>query len=320
MGTTRLWRDGAVALEGFPVADISDHTARDDSRVWADFVSPTEQDLAAIAEELDIHPLTVEDAVHEFQRTRLTRFENHGFLALHAIAIDEQGEVTDAPITAFLTKRALVTVHGPEFDMTPITERWDKERRLLSAGVPALVWALLDHVVDGHFAAAQELDSRLDVLEDDLFDENGGDGDVQRRSFAVRKSLTQLRKVATPTREIVATLLHREPVLPREIAPYYQDVFDHTVRVIEWADTMREVVGTVLETHVALQGNRANAIMKQVTSWAAIIAVPTAITGFFGQNVPFPGEGEPAGVVVSSVLIVTASAALYAGFKRRGWL
>ena len=102
--------------------------------------------------------------------------------------------------------------------------------------------------------------------------------------------------------------------------PYYQDVYDHVLRASEWTESLRDLVSTIVETNLTLQGNRLNTITKKVTSWAAIIAVPTAITGFYGQNVPYPGFAQESGFITSSILILVLSGALYLAFKRRNWL
>jgi len=143
--------------------------------------------------------------------------------------------------------------------------------------------------VDGHFATVQQLDEALEGLEDLLFDERPHGAEVQRRSFELRKSLVVLRRLVLPMREVVNSLLRRDPGLVDEaMGPYFQDVYDHVLRATEWTESLRDLVSTVLETNLTIQGNRQNAIMKKVTSWAAIIAVPTAVTGFYGMNVPLP--------------------------------
>jgi magnesium transporter len=122
-------------------------------------------------------------------------------------------------------------------------------------------------------------------------------------------------------REVVNTLMRRDiGLVTDELMPYYQDVYDHVLRATEWTESLRDLVNTILETNLTIQGNRLNIITKQVTSWAAIIAVPTAITGFYGQNVPFPGFAHHAGFVTSSALIVVLSFVLYLVFKRKEWL
>ena len=104
------------------------------------------------------------------------------------------------------------------------------------------------------------------------------------------------------------------------MVPYFQDVYDHVLRVSEWTDSLRDLVSTILDTNVSIQGNRMNLIMKKVTSWAAIIAVPTAITGFYGQNLPYPGFAADWGFWMSTGLIVALSGGLYLAFKKRDWL
>jgi magnesium transporter len=102
--------------------------------------------------------------------------------------------------------------------------------------------------------------------------------------------------------------------------PYYQDVYDHVLRATEWTESLRDLVTTILETNLTIQGNRMNVITKKVTSWAAIIAVPTFVTGFYGMNVPYPGFGKPSGVIVAAVLMVGIAAVLYVIFRKRDWL
>src|SRR5438552_7769675 len=104
------------------------------------------------------------------------------------------------------------------------------------------------------------------------------------------------------------------------MGPYYQDVYDHVLRATEWTESLRDLVTTILETNLTIQGNRLNVITKKVTSWAAIIAVPTAITGFYGQNVPYPGFGHASGFYTSTAVTIGASAVLYVIFRRKEWL
>lgn len=322
MLTTRLYSGGSLKSQGFPVHDISDHIAETGCTVWADFVSPTADDLAAIADELGLHPLAVEDAVHEHQRPKLDRYDTHLFLATYGLELDaESGELTAHEITAFITPHALVTVHGPDFDMKTVVKRWDDDVDLSQHGVAFLLWGLLDVVVDGHSAIAEQLDTAVEMLEDALFDEKPREKEVQRRSFEFRKSLVKLRRLVMPMREVVNTVLRRDlQTLDHSMEPYFQDIYDHVLRVSEQTESLRDLVSTILETNLSIQSNRMNLIMKKVTSWAAIIAVPTAVTGFFGQNVKFAGFGTTWGLWFSVGLMVAASVALYLGFKKRDWI
>jgi magnesium transporter len=109
-------------------------------------------------------------------------------------------------------------------------------------------------------------------------------------------------------------------VVTDDLMPYYQDVYDHVLRAAEWTESLRDLVNSILETNLTIQGNRLNVITKKVTSWAAIIAVPTLITGYYGMNVPYPGFSEPVGFAVSVAVIVIAAVVLYLVFKRKDWL
>ncbi|MFJ2612904.1 magnesium transporter CorA family protein [Streptomyces sp. NPDC087529] len=144
---------------------------------------------------------------------------------------------------------------------------------------------------------------------------------VQRRVFALRKSLVQLRRVMLPMREVVNGLMRPGlHLITDPLVPYYQDVYDHVLRATEWTESLRDLVASVMETNLSVQANRMNLIMKKVTSWAAIIAVPAVITGYYGQNLPYPGFGRQSGFITSSAVIVVLSAVLYLTFKRKDWL
>lgn len=322
MATTRLYSNGVLKKTDFPVADISDYIVENGCTVWADFVSPSAEDLAAIEEELSLHPLAIEDAVHDHQRAKLDRYDTHFFLAAYAVNFNEQtGELTKSEIKAFITPHALITVHGPEFDMSRVVRRWDDDPDLAEHGVAFLLWGLLDVIVDEHFDTVQQLDAAIEKLEDALFDEKPRDKEVQKQSFEVRKSLVELRRVVLPMREVVNTLLRRDlDGIDPAMAPYFQDVYDHVLRATDSTDSLRDLVSTILDTNLSIQSNRMNLIMKKVTSWAAIIAVPTAITGFFGQNLTFIGFGTVWGAWASLGLIIVTSGALYFSFKKRDWV
>lgn len=323
MARNRLYRSGVLEKENFPIAECSDHLADPDAVIWLDFCEPSAEDLATVAEELNLHALAIEDAVNHHERPKLDRYDDHLFVSAYAVELDTTtGELATSEIAVFVTSQALVTVRKSEgFDIDSVVGRWDDSPDLAKCGVPFLLWGLLDKVVDDHFDAVQSLDTEIEELEDLLFDDQPRNSEVQRRSFELRKSLVQLRRVVLPMREVINSLIRRDlHVVDGTMAPYYQDVYDHVLRVTEWTESLRDLVSTILETNLSIQGNRLNSIMKKVTSWAAIIAVPTAITGFYGQNVPYPGFSAHSGFITSSILIVVLSGALYWAFRRRDWV
>jgi magnesium transporter len=320
---TRLYRDGVLVSEGFPVAEVSEHVADPSSVVWFDFCEPSADDLSSISEELGLHPLAVEDAVQEHQRPKLDRYASHLFVTAYSVGLDAvSGQLALHEVAAFVTANALVTVRKDEsFDIDQVTARWDQSPDLAKYGVGFLLYGLLDYVVDTHFDAAQALDTQIEGLEDQLFDDAPKDKEMQRRTFRLRKSLVTLRRVVLPMREEVNSLLRRDlHVVDPAMQPYYQDVYDHVLRASEWTDSLRDLVTTIFETHLNQRSNRLNVIMKQVTGWAAIIAVPTAVTGFYGQNVPYPGFGQQSGFWTSAVVTLLLSGLLFLLFRRKDWL
>jgi magnesium transporter len=320
---TRAYRNGELVEEGFDVAKVSDHLDVEGTVVWLDMLHPSAEDLQVLVEELGLHPLAVEDAVNAHQRAKLDSYDDHLFLASYVARVDDAtAELTVHEIDAFVTDRAVVTVRkSPELAVEPLLARWDSDKKLASSGVGYLLWGLLDLLVDGHFQAVQQIDEQLDELEDTLFDERPRTRELQRRSFEVRKSLVLLRRVVLPMREVINSLLRRDlGVVDARMQPYYQDVYDHVLRASEWTESLRDLVSTILETNLTLQGNRLNVVMRNLTSWASILAVTTAITGYYGQNVPYPGFGKHSGFVASTALLAGATVGMYVYFKRRGWL
>jgi magnesium transporter len=320
---TRLYRDGRLEREGFPVAEISDHLADEAVTIWLDLRDPDRADLAVLSEEFGLHPLAVEDAVNEHQRPKLDRYRTHLFLSAYGAQLDPvSGELINSELAAFITERALITVRKDDgLDIGAVADRWDASPDLARFGVGYLVYGLLDFIVDGHFEAVQSLDDAVEELEDQLFSDIPGDLQIQRRSFRLRKSLVLLRRIVIPMREVTNALMRRDlHVVADDLMPYYQDVYDHVLRAAEWTDSLRDLVTSILETNLTIQGNRMNVITKKVTSWAAIIAVPTFITGFYGMNVPYPGFSHQAGLASSVALMLVCGLVLYVVFRRRDWL
>ena len=320
---TRLYRGGVLEAEGFPVDDISEHLKDPTAVIWLDLRDPDREDLAVLATEFGLHPLAIEDAVHEHERPKLDRYRSHLFMTAYGVQLStETGELHTSELAAFITPRALITVRKDDgLDIGSVVAYWDASPDLAKAGVGYLLWGLIDNIVDGHFAAVQSLDETIEGLEDQLFDDQARDRDVQRRTFALRKSLVLLRRVVLPMREVVNSLLRRDlHVVEDPMQPYYQDVYDHVLRATEWTESLRDLVTTILETNLTIQGNRLNVITKKVTSWAAIIAVPTLITGYYGMNVPYPGFGQHWGVLASALIMIVGVVGLYLIFRRRDWL
>ena len=321
---TRLYRGGSLVAEGFAAEEISERlAAQDDAVVWLDLFDPDTGDLAILTQEFGLHPLAVEDAVLDHQRPKLDRYPSHLFLNVYAVAFDQDDStLTLSEMSAFITPRALITVRKADFDVDTVIARWDANPELTHVGVGFLVHGWLDAVVDGHYRAGQEIDDAADVLEDALFGPRPP-LDLRRGGFALRKSLGQLRRVAAPMREVVGRLIREDshiPFMNDEISPYFHDIDDHAIGAVENVDSTRDRIGSILDTNQNEQSNDLNEITKKLASWAAIIAVPTAVTGWYGQNVPYPGYDQGWGFVASTVVIILLAGTVYLALRRRGWL
>ena len=209
---TRLYRDGKLELEGFPVADISDYLVDDSVTIWLDLRGPDHDDLAVLSEEFGLHPLAVEAALRPSQRPKLDRYRSHLLLTAYGARLDTgTGELTTSEIAAFITSQALITVRQDDgLDIDAVVERWDESPDLAKFGVGYLLYGLLDCIVDGQFEAVQSLDDCMEELEDRLFDNVPRGLEVQRRSFQLRKSLVLLRRIVIPMSEVVSELMRRD--------------------------------------------------------------------------------------------------------------
>ena len=323
---TRLYSGGKVVAEGFGADEVAAKLAEHpDAVLWLDLFDPELSDLQAIQDEFKLHPLAVEDAVHDHQRPKIDRYAGHLFMNVYSVHVKVDGplpEMRKTEISAFITDRALITVHKSPGNLDALTDRWDADNDLAEYGdLGFLVYGLLDLVVDGQFAAARKLDEAMDGPEDALLGEGGASRDVRRYSFALRHTLANLRRAVAPMPDVVGSVLRLDTNLVDErLGPYFRDVDDHVRRANETIESARERINALIEADVNEQSNVLNDVTRKLAAWAAIIAVPTALTGYFGQNVPYPGYEKWWGFLVSLGLIVVTAAGLYAYLKHRKWI
>lgn len=325
---TRVWRNGKVEAENFPFEQVADYLAQPDCIVWVDLLRPDAAQFAELAAELGLDRHAVEDATSDYTRPKARRYSTHLFLSTYALHIDSvDGSGVDIGVThisAFSLPRALVTVRlDDRFDIDEVVRTWDANPDLLAYGKRALEYGLLDVVVDQHLDVIQDLDEAVERLQDDLFDNARNDSQyLQRMTFELRAALVDVRRVVLPMRDLVETVMRRatDHDAGAELLSYFQDLDDHVLRAAEWTDSLREMLSSIFETNISLADQRLNVVVRRLTSWAAIVAVPTAITGFFGQNLRYPGYGTTTGFAVSLCLIIVICLVLYVAFKRKGWL
>ncbi len=329
---TRMWRGKTLVAEGFPLDEVSERLADPDALVWVDLCQPDHPALRTLADELCLDRHAVEDAVARSERPKASRHATHTFITTYATRLDRvdrpdrgvlQSRLLLSRVSAFVLPQGIVTVRlSPDFDVDEVVSRWEDNADLLPLGTGTLLHGLLDVVVDGHFETIQQMDDAIESLEDGLFDDRARTREIQERTYRIRKELVELRRVVLPMREVVnAVLRHRtENGHVAELDGWYNDLYDHVLRAAEWTESLRDMVTSIFETNLSLQDARLNTVMKKLTGWAAIIAVPTAVTGWFGQNVAYPGFGKVSGLVASTVIIVGLATCLYLVFRRRSWI
>jgi magnesium transporter len=317
----RLYVDGRLEEPGFDPVQIDQALKQPNSLVWLDIDDPTQEKLAVLAEEFGFHELAIEDSLHPHQRPKIEQYETYFFVIAYGMSI--QGDVlAEHELAVFVGRNYLVTVRkSPSFDLDPVVKRWEGDSALTAEGGGYLLYVLLDEIVDGYFSALDHYEDRSEELEDAVFDQDGRD-DLQSELFSLKKDLVHFRRMISPLREVLDVMQRRTVgVVTPALEPYYRDVYDHVLRATDFVDSLRDILTSVLEASLAVISNRLNEVMKSLTSWAAIILVPTLIAGIYGMNFRHMPELEwYLGYPLALGLMALSAMILYRAFKRRGWL
>ena len=315
--------DGRTAVDPSDVRDVAN---KPDVLVWIDVESPTKEDISLLSDALDIHDLTAEDLLKAGQRTKLERVGHHFHVAAHDCELRDDKLVSREVDIVFAQGWLLSVRHhdeggGPPAAIDDGVRRFERSRAEHGSNDEGfLLWALLDVIVDRWFEVTEAVDDRLDTIEEMVF-EDGSEG-IPRELFELRRTLVAFRRVASPLREVVGSLLRREAeCIGDQAIVHLQDVFDHVLRVLDVVESQRELLNGLFEGRLAVMSNKMNQVMKATSSWGAILIVATLIAGIYGMNFRHMPEldwglGYP--FALASMLLVTG--ALYLLFKRRGWL
>lgn len=318
----RHYHDGALVETEFDPASVSDILAgKDGARIWLDVMDPTDQDLAMVQDEFGLHPLSIEDAKNRGQRPKVEVFEGFFFVVMHGISSAADDELLDSEIHVFAGKSFLVTLrYSPAFDMRNVQERWDRQPELTSEGGGFLLYALLDEVVDDYSLVVDRFEDLTDELEARIFSD-APDTHLQEDIFKLKHRVVEFRRLVMPLREVVDLVQEQPGFVTEKLGPYFRDIADHVVRTLEFVDNVREMLTAALEAKLSQDANRLNQVMKKITSWGAILLVPTLIAGIYGMNFNnMPELGWRLGYPGALGLMVVASTVLYTVFKKKGWL
>lgn len=318
----RLYVDGQLQEAEFDPVKIDEVLKRPSSLVWLDIEDPTEKKLALLAEEFGFHELAIEDSLHPHQRPKIEQYGTYFFLIAYGMSI-EGDALVEHEIAVFVGHNYLVTVRKPPaYDLGPVVKRWEANSELTAEGGGYLLYVLLDSIVDGYFDALDHYEDRSEEIEDAIFGEGSGTEDLQNQLFALKKDLVRFRRMISPLRETLDVMQRRTvDVVTPTLEPYYRDVYDHVLRATDFVDSLRDILTSALEASLALISNRLNEVMKSLTSWGAIILVPTLIAGIYGMNFRhMPELHWYHGYPFALGLMVISASLLYRAFKKRGWL
>ena len=337
----RLWTSSGMKDRTASPAEVGETlNVDDDARAWFFLPRKESRALAEAAKELGIDDLAIEDLLGEQEPMKLDWIATSMVAVLRAVSFDEaSNEVDSVPVSILAGPRAMIVlaVDGMRAELCKVLDKAEPE--ILRDGIPAALHAVIDHIVDGYSAALEKMEVAVDGLSEKLFDDRALKRDEQLDAFRLRRSLAHLRRSTTPMRNIASGLANAagraaakhdsedhgptdpaEKLLGKRSVREFSDVADHADHAAQAADGLRDNISSMYETNLALADVHLNTVMKKLTGWAAIIAVPTLITGFMGMNVPYPGFQSTWGFVIALIVMITAVTTLFVTLRRKDWI
>jgi magnesium transporter len=325
----RAWRytSGRDGREDVPIDRVRELCDPGHSVLWLDAQSPedTEQ-LHELKSELGMSATVVDAILNPRERTKLMRYGDYFHVAVHDCECDDD-TVQSREIDVVTGPGWLLTVRHPgddgsNFDLDEVARRFDLQREEHAETEQGfLLWAIFDVIVDRYFDVTDEVDDRLDAIEDIVFSP-APPTDVPREIFTVRSDLSTLRRAAAPLREVVNAIIRREiDFVDDHAIVHFHDVYDRVLRVGDLVEAQRDLLTGLLEANLAVTSNQLNQVMKKMTSWGAILIVATLIAGIYGMNFRhMPELRWQYGYVMALGLMGISTFVLWRYFKRKGWL
>lgn len=296
---------------------------------WIGLYRPTPEEMAAVANEFGLHNLAVEDAISAHQRPKLERYDEHLFTVLRpARYLDASETVEFGELHIFTGRNFVITIRHAEMSgVGRVRRRLESRPELLRHGPEAVLYALLDLVVDDYAPVVAGLENDIDEIEDQLF---GGDTHVSRRIYELAREVIQFQRAIHPLPEMMHQLRSgfEKYGVNTELQHNLRDVEDHVERVISRADSFRDLLQNALTLDGTLTANRQNEAsaeqneqVKKISSWAAIFFAPSIVAGVYGMNFDYMPELHWTFGYPSAIALMAGTAGLmYAIFKRKGWL
>ncbi len=305
---------------------------------WIGLLRPNADEMKAVAREFSLHPLAVEDAVSAHQRPKIEQYGEVTFVVLRPARYVDHDEVVElGEIHIFLGPNFVITVrHADEPNIAAIRARLEADPELLAHGPPAVLYAILDRVVDDYVSVLKELQIDLDEIEVQVF---AAEPHAPQRTYQLTREVIEFHRAVSPLRDMLADL--RDELKDRggdhdlELRRDLRDVADHVSRVHDRIEGFRELLTNLLDIDNALVARRQNEEMarlsqagydqneqvKRISAWAAILFAPTLIASIYGMNFEhMPELSWVLGYPFALALMVLLGIGLYVTFKRRGWL
>ncbi|MET9439214.1 magnesium and cobalt transport protein CorA [Streptomyces sp. NPDC006610] len=330
-----VYRDGTRVETAGPLTphEAMRQVRRDGGFVWIGLHEPTEAEFAGIAGEFGLHPLAVEDAVQAHQRPKLERYDDSLFTVFKTIHYVEHDELTASSqvvetgeVMCFTGRDFFITVrHGGKGSLRALRHRLQDDPELLAKGPSAVLHAIADHVVDGYVAVADAVQDDIDEVETEVFSpgrKGAPRGTDAGRIYQLKREVMEFRRAVQPLMRPLQLLSERPMrLIEPDIQKYFRDVADHLARVQEQVTGFDELLNSILQANLAQASVAQNEDMRKITSWAAIIAVPTMVCGVYGMNFDYMPElrwrfGYPLVLGVTAMICF----GIHRTLKRNGWL
>ena len=301
---------------------LSDLRAAGQNLLWAeaDVSQLHEDDVRLIAEEFDLHPLAVEDAIHTRQRPKVEAYAHHLFVVIHQL--DEvESQLEAVQIACFVGDAYLLAIHaGAERTMSQARRRWE-EPPPPDHHPSYLLHTLLDVVVDEYQAIADRLEHEMEELEELVLESPSAP--IERQLYSLKQRLARLRRYVLPASRILDWIVdsNAKKPIPKDAMERFRDIHDHVLRISDQERNVEDLSQAVLDLRRSAQANSLNEVTKRLTAWAAIIAVPTLIGSVYGMNFRLvPPDQSLFGFWFAVTLMLVASLGLFVFFRKRGWL
>lgn len=317
-----VYENGSRRGGSLPIIGSRAAAAEAGGFVWLGLYEPTEEEFADATAEFDFHEMAVEDALVAHQRPKLDLYDDSILIVLKtARYLDDEEAVEFGEILVLLGTSFIVVVrHGAAAPLTAVRRRLEADPAILGLGPSAVLYGILDAVVDGYVPVVEGLDKDITEVEKDVFSSDRNNP-AERIYFLKREVLEFQQAVASLLEPIDRLARAHRTYINEHLSEYLRDVHDHLLRIAQDVSSFRELLTSILDANLAQVGVRQNEDMRRISAWVAVAAVPTLIAGIFGMNfVRIPGATEPWGFGAVLAVMVVIAAILHHLFRRSGWL